>query len=397
MKFKRFVLTAVLAAVCSFIGFAQNQDGLWIFTKSHPFVRNGMVEGDSIELSRAVSYLPAQTYIQFDLTMENAGTKAPLQYEVEVLDGGEWIGGHSFRTVTSTVRHPSTFLLVYRLANEVKDSLKVRCRVSSPLATDGSLLSATEPENSVTLKTRGYVGAKLVPLGPGDGFPEKHILLIGNSFTYYHGEPFMLQELAFSQGWILHVNASLKGGMTFRQHCGLEMTQMQCDLPVAYDFAVIQGQSQEPGQFAAAPDSLADVCKAFCELCERVRKNRPDCKVYIESTWAYPAVDNGGFASLEEFDSRLEEGSAMIAKAASCDCSLVGAAFRRSRAEYPWINLLDKDNKHQSAAGSYLKACVTWLTISGRTRFDGSVPSCGLSPEVAAALLQVAEDVAAEL
>ena len=408
MKYRRFWLTAVLAAVCSLSGIAQNADGLWIFTKSHPFVRTGMVEGDTIELSRPVTYLPADSYIQFDLTMENAGEKAPLHYMVEVLDGGEWVcdssfvykdalSDYSFRTVSSSVRHPSTFLMVYRLSNDVRDSLKVRCRVCSPYATDGSLLAADEPENSVTLKSRGYVGAKLVPLGAGENYPEKRILLIGNSFTYYHGEPFMLQEIAFSQGWILQVNASLKGGQTFRQHCGLEMTGWQCDLPRGYDFAVVQGQSQEPGQFAAAPDSLADVCKAFCELCGRIRATHPSCKVYVESTWAYPAVDNGGFASLEEFDRCLEEGTALIADAAKCDRTLVGAAFRRARAEVPEIDLLDKDSKHQSAAGSYLKACVTWLTISGRDRFEGSVPSCGLDPGNAEALRRIAEETVGSL
>ena len=405
MKHWRFWLTALIFAVCSLGASAQDRDGLWIFTKNHPFVRSGMVEGDAIELSRPVTTLAADTYVQFNLSLENSGTKAPLHYKVEFLDGGEWVSDpdfvyqdglsdYSFRTVSSTVRHPSTFLIVYKLAHEVRDTLKVRCRVCSPYATDGSMLNADEPENTVTLKGRGYVGAYLNPLGPGKGFPEKRILLIGNSFTYYFGEPFMLQEIAFSQGCILQVNASLKGGQTYRQHCGLEMTQAQCELPRGYEFAIIQGQSQEPGQFAAAPDSLADVGKAFCELCSRIRENQPGCRVFVESTWAYPAVNNGGFASLEEFDQRLEEGTAMLCEAASCERTLVGRAFKRARELAPGINLLANDNKHQSAAGSYLKACVTWLTISGRTRFEGAVPSCGLSEEDAAALRKVADEVA---
>lgn len=404
MKSLRFWLAALVAVACSLGAHAQERDGLWIFSKNHPFVRSGMVEGDAIELSRPVSVLAANTYVQFDLSLENSGTKAPLHYKVEVYDGGEWVSDpdfvyqdglseYSFRTVSSTVRHPSTFLMVYRLAHEVRDSLKVRCRVCSPYATDGSILSADEAENTVTLKSRGYVGAYLNPLGPGENYPEKCILLIGNSFTYYFGEPFMLQEIAFSQGCRLQVNASLKGGQTYRQHCGLEMTQAQCELARGYDFAIIQGQSQEPGKFAAAPDSLADVCAAFCELADMIRKNQPGCRVFVESTWAYPAVDNGGFASLEEFDQRLEEGTLMISEAAGCERTLVGRAFKRARAEAPGIKLLSNDEKHQSAAGSYLKACVTWLTISGRTRFVGVVPSCGLSEEDAAALRRVAEEV----
>jgi len=405
----RYMLTAVLAAVCFFSSVAQNRNGLWFLSKQRPIEQTGMVEGDAFTFATPVSStLPAGSYVQFCVSLENAGEKAPLHYKVEFYDGGEWVSDpsfiyedglsdYSFRTVSSSVKHPSVFTVVYKLKGEVRDTLKARCRVCSPFAANGSLLSKDEPENKAGLKVRKSVGAKLIPLGAGEGFPEKRILLIGNSFTYYFGEAFMLQEIAFSQGWILQLNASLKGGMTFRQHCGLEMTRMQCDMPVAYDFAILQGQSQEPAQFAAAPDSLVDVKKAFCELSGLIRKTHPSCRIYAENTWAYPALENGGFASLEEFDRKLEEGTAMLAEAASCDRNLVGVAFRRARAEVPHIPLLDSDDKHQSIHGSYLKACLTWLTISGRTRFTGPVPSCGLRPEDAAALQKVAEEVVAEL
>ena len=397
MKAIRFTLAAVIAAFFSLTCLAGKYDP-----------RSGMVEGDSWEFSVSVQTLPAGSYIQFGVNMENLGKKAPLHYLVEFFDGGEWVtdpsfvyedglSSYSFRTVSSTFRHPSSFMALYKLTAEVKDSLKVRCRVCSPFAADGSMLSADEPENRVELKKGSYVGWRLKPLGRADGFAEKRILLIGNSFTYFFGEPFMLQEIAFSQGVLLQVNASLKGGQTYRQHCGLDMTVAQCELPRSYDYAIIQGQSQEPGRYAAAPDSLKDVRDAFCKLCTMIRSAHPDCRVFVERTWAYPAVDNGGFASLEEFDRCLDLGSSMLAEAAACERTLVGAAFTRARAELPDILLLDYDDKHQSPAGSYLKACLTWLTLSGRTRFDGSVPTCGLRQEDAAALRKVAEEVAGDV
>ena len=390
------MLASSLAALLALPGLAKVQG-----------TRTGMVQGDAFVFSTAISSLPAGYCIQFGVNLENLGKKAPLHYIVEFFDGGQWVSDpafvyedglseYSFRTVSSAVKHPSTFMAVYRLQSGVKDSLRVRCRVCSPFAADGSLLSADEPENKVALKKKNYVAWKLQPLGPGEGFPAKHILLIGNSFTYFFGEPFMLQEIAFSQGMILQVNASLKGGQTYRQHCGLEMTQAQCELPRNYDFAIIQGQSQEPAKFAAAPDSLKDVSRAFCELCARIRANHPDCRIFAERTWAYPALENGGFASLEEFDSLLDMGSKMLADAAGVERTLVGNAFTKARAEAPEILLLDYDDKHQSRYGSYLKACVTWLTISRRNCFEGRVPSCGLPEKDTAALRKVAEEVAAE-
>lgn len=407
MRVLRFLQTAVLAAVCSFISLAQApQDGLWYLSKAQAVVHQGMVEGDAFTFAAPLSStLPAGSYIQFCVSLENAGEMAPLHYKVEFFDGGEWVSDpsfvyqdglsdYSFRTVSASVKHPSTFTAVYKLKSEVSDSLRARCRVCSPYATNGSLLSKEEKGNTVALKNRHYVAAKLVPLGSGEGFPQKRILLTGNSFTYYFGEAFMLQEIAFAQGWILQLNASLKGGMSFRQHCGLEMTQAQCELPCDYDFAILQGQSQEPGKYAAAPDSLADVRSAFCELCGRIRSSHPSCRVFAERTWAYPASDNGGFASMEEFDEMLSKGTSMIAEAAGCEINPVGEAFARARSDVPSINLLHKDQKHQSLAGSYLKACISWLTISGRTRFEGTVPSCGLSSDDAAALRAIAEKVA---
>lgn len=394
MKHSRILLAAALALLTTLSAGASKPDS-----------RTGMVEGDAWVFSTPVSTLPAGTCIQFGVNLENAGTKAPLHYKVEFEDGGQWVSDpafvyedglseYSFRTVSSTFRHPSTFMAVYRLANEVSDTLRVRCRVCSPFATDGSLLSADEPENVVSVKGKHYVGSVLKPLGPGKDYPEECVLLVGNSFTYFFGEPFMLQEIAFSQGTILQVNASLKGGQTFRQHCGLEMTIAQCELERPYRFAFLQGQSQEPAKYAAAPDSLADVCKAFCELSAMVKEAHPDCRVFAERTWAYPALENGGFASLEEFDSMLDKGAAMLAAAAGAEVSYVGRAFAASTKANPDLLVLDHDYKHQSLAGSYLKACVTWLTISGKTRFEGPVPNCGLIPADAAALRKTAESLA---
>ena len=84
----------------------------------------------------------------------------------------------------------------------------------------------------------------------------------------------------------------------------------------------------------------------------------------------------------------------MLAEAAGAEISPVGAAFAKAAEETPDILVLDHDYKHQSRYGAYLKACSTWLTISGKTRFEGPVPSCGLPADVAAALRKVAENAA---
>ena len=157
-----------------------------------------------------------------------------------------------------------------------------------------------------------------------------------------------------------------------------------------YDYAIIQGQSQEPARWAADRKTNADVKAAFGELCDKIRLCSPDCKIYIEKTWSYPGADNGGFATEDKFFNLLEKGSKKLARGAKTSRTLVGDAFRMARRECPSIDILDKDSKHQALAGSYLKACVTYLTFSGKP-FEGEVPSCGLPDEEAAALRDIAE------
>lgn len=392
-----FIVIALLAACQAAFGQGAREDGLWMFSKSANVDRQGMVEGDAFVFSRPVGTLPKGSWVEFGVSVENAGDKAPLHYMVEFFDGGQWVSDpelisndglsdFSFITVSSADRHPSVYLATYRLRAQVRDTLKVRCRVCSSYAVDRSQLDASAPDNMVGIKKKSYVGAYLQPLGRRCPCHTKEVLLVGNSFTYYHGVPFMLEEIAFSQGWRLNMGVSLKGGQSYRQHCGLQLTQYTCTSS-RYDYAFIQGQSQEPAQFAADPEGKRDVRDAYVQLCGVIREVSPRARIYVENTWGYPGVSNGGFASLEEFDRLLDEGTTQLAAAAGTYKSLVGQAFAAARNDF---QLLAKDDKHQSAVGSYLKACVMYVTISGR-RFHGSVPSCGLPEEDAAKLRKIAE------
>lgn len=366
--------------------------GLWWIDKEHEVTFTGLTGWSTMTFSLPLKEkLPAGSYVQFSVCLENKGTKAPQDYIVEINEDDVWRSeaGCTFETVDSKVRHPSTFLHIFKLQKAVSDTLFVRCRVNSPLTTGGERLQRVEPENSVALKCRGYVGARLISLGGALPAEEKNLLLIGNSFTYYFGEPIILQEIAFSQGLKLNITASLKGGQTFRQHCGLRMTSSSIKNG-SYDYAILQGQSQEPARWAADRKANADVKVAFGELCDKIRLCSPDCKIFIENTWSYPGADNGGFATEDKFFKLLEKGTLKLSRSAKTSRTLVGDAFRMARRECPGIEILDKDSKHQALAGSYLKACVTYLTLSGKP-FEGEVPSCGLPDEEAAALRDIAE------
>ncbi|MBR4826765.1 MAG: hypothetical protein IKZ91_02640, partial [Bacteroidales bacterium] len=291
---------------------AQLIPGLWFLDAPKEY--RGLTEGSAITFSVPVDKLAAGTYVQFGVTLENGGPQAPRHYIVEAQEGAEWVrvgepftdgrSDYSFVAAKSEDLHPSTYLTVFPLRKPVRDSLRVRCRVCSQYATDGSTLSAAADGNTVHLMARCYVAGRLNPLGRHLPVAHKSVLLIGNSFTYFYGVPFMLQEIAWSQGMWLNISTSLKGGQTLRQHCGLELSLRACSSH-PYDFAFIQGQSQEPAQYASDLVGGRDVKAALCQLCDNIRGVSPDCSIYVEQTWAYPAGDCGGFGSLERFDGLL--------------------------------------------------------------------------------------------
>ena len=365
--------------------------GRWLIEKKHPVTFKGLTDFCEIEFSVPVDSLPAGSFVQFGVSLENTGPKAPKKYVVKIFDGSNWRSEDdcTFVTVDSEVRHPSVFHHIFTLQSPVTDTLRVRCIVNNPMATDGSRLSPNSPDNKTALKSSSYVGAVLRPLGESAPTEVKSILLIGNSFTYYFGEPFILQELAFSQGLQLDMHSSLKGGQTFRQHCGLEMTGLQIASGPS-DYVIIQGQSQEPAQWAQAPCKQKDVKKSFLDLCAKIRSASPDARIFVENTWSYPAVDNGGFASEEQFLKYLHKGSVRLAKAAHAEYTPVGQAFKAAREAYPELDILAGDSKHPGLAGAYLKACVTLLTLTGRP-FSADAPACGLPEQDAAALRAIAE------
>lgn len=222
------------------------------------------------------------------------------------------------------------------------------------------------------------------------------VLCIGNSFTYVYESHQKLAEIAQSQGHYIDMTAAYVGGYTFYRH----LTDIKTIIAIEqftnpYDCVFLQNQSQVNALYAQNPRQHKLQKQDAVELAARVRQYSPDARMWIESTWSYPAFNCGGFSTEVEFNRLLSKGSAMLAKAAHTSVSPIGMAFRISREERPDINLFSEDQKHQSALGSYLKSCVNYLLIFGGT-FNENATNCGLDPDICAYLRNVAERVVEE-
>ena len=222
---------------------------------------------------------------------------------------------------------------------------------------------------------------------PEGGYDGRRVLLIGNSFTYFHDCDSMLLQISRSQGLNLCLGEFLKGGQTFGQHLNLPKTS-EAIAAGSYAYAFIQDYSNNAALYVR--DKRKDVLANTLELKRRILQASPDCQIILERTWSYEGSESGGFGTAANLDRYIDKGAAQLARKADAWLSPIGVGFNTVRAERPDIDLFDPDLKHQSAAGSYLKCCINYLVLTGKP-FRGEVATCGLAPETAAYLRSVAE------
>jgi len=222
---------------------------------------------------------------------------------------------------------------------------------------------------------------------PVGGYDGTRLLLIGNSFTYFHDCDSMLLQIARSQDMDIRLGEFLKGGQTFGQHLNLPRTS-EAIAAGQYHFAFIQDMSINAALYSR--DGRKDVLANTVELKRRILQASPDCQIILERTWSFEGGDAGGFGDTATLDRHIAAGTARIARKADLWLSPIGVGFNTVRDERPDINLFEPDAKHQSAMGSYLKCCINYLVLTGKP-FTGDVATCGVDPEIAAYLRTVAE------
>ena len=335
----------------------------------------------------------AGKYVDFNATF-SIEDGAPMDWSLEIKDGDTWSEGRRFRchgpafggNYIYTSAH-----YTFKLKNAPKDGTAiVRLR-----ALEGDVRPVREGkknEATVMFIPVTYLGVKISDFGSAAPKDTTKVLCLGNSFTYFHGSPVMLKELAWKEGHYLDISASLKGGWTMAKHLALPMTD---DLVAegGYDYVLLQDQSQAPAKVGKDRKEHAQLVKDMAAMADKVRSASPGCKAMVECTWAYPAKDGGGFGSYEAFYAYAKKGAKIMAKAVGKSrISPIADAFDLVRKERPDINLYHTDNYHQSDEGSYLKSCVNYLMLFGEP-FGDSPADCLIDKDVAKYLRKAAERV----
>ena len=335
----------------------------------------------------------AGEYIDFNATF-SIEDGAPMNWVLEIKDGGVWKEGRRYRCHGPSFGGNHVYASVYHtfsIKNVASDG-KVQIRLRALEGETRPIGEGKSGDAAVMFIPATYLGVKISDFSHVCPKDTTKVLCIGNSFTYFHGSPVMLKELAWNEGHCIDISASLKGGWTMAKHMELPMTN-EIVAEGGYDYVLLQDQSQAPAKVGKDKKEHAQLVKDMAAMADKVRETSPKCKPVVECTWAYPGKENGGFESYEAFYAYAKKGAKIMAKAVGkSKISPIADAFDIVRNERPDINLYHTDSYHQSKEGSYLKSCVNYLMLFG-TPFGENPADCLLDKDVAAYLRSVAERV----
>lgn len=180
--------------------------------------------------------------------------------------------------------------------------------------------------------------------------PATRILFVGNSLTFYRtGLKTQIPLLAASAAPPLNIETeeSVAGGATLERHWD-DLSTPDKIASGDYDIVVLQGGIPE--------SDVATFKENARNLVEATRQSGAEPILYM--AWPY---ERQGWITMEE----IARAHAVIAAELDVPVAPVGLAFERASSERPELQLLGKDNEHQSTPGAHLVAYVIYLTMFG--------------------------------
>lgn len=232
------------------------------------------------------------------------------------------------------------------------------------------LLASLCPTPALTLTLGGVVLVSILAPAQVAGQETRDtvdVFFLGNSYVYYNNLADQLAELseALSAGPVLRTGHHLHGGFSLRRHLedghlpgALEGTAPDGD---AWDVVVVQEHSRLGVPYAdEASGTIGDPApfeEAAAEAVDMVEGLGSEAVLYM--TWAKQAFPGQG----EKLASAYES----VAAQNHVDVAPAGRAWMRVREERPDIRMFHPDGSHPSPAGTYLNACVFYVTLTGRS------------------------------
>jgi hypothetical protein len=193
----------------------------------------------------------------------------------------------------------------------------------------------------------------------------KHILFVGNSYTFYNGMAFMTEKIAASLGDNLIAQTQTIGGTSLEEHASNASTTSRIQQG-GWDYVVLQDNSTRP----ALDDAYValHVYPFATQLSNMARQYSPCTDVFFYQTWGRKNGDSTNCPTLpavctyEGMDDRLQLRYAQMATDNAAAVSPAAAVRRQLRLLYPSMELYISDESHPTLVGSYVSS-VTFNTV----------------------------------
>jgi len=168
------------------------------------------------------------------------------------------------------------------------------------------------------------------------------VLMIGNSLTYTNDLPGLLQQLSAGEYKPIVIDSVTSPMVSLRFHWNFTRARRTI-ANGHWDYVILQDFSRLP---ATNPERSI---KYFSLFDEEIR--RSGAKTILFENWTRKAYQDDYAPLLATYGKIREQTGAKIAP--------IGEVWHKFRAEHPEIALL-KDDRHPTAAGTYLAACVLY-------------------------------------
>ena len=217
-----------------------------------------------------------------------------------------------------------------------------------------------------------------------------HILFIGNSYTYVNDLPGMFTHLACSGGYKVVTGMSATGGWRLADHASSSQS-LDSITQQKWDIVVLQEQSEIPAIDFDRTNMMYPAARA---LVAEIRGTGAQPLLFL--TWGHrDGLPDSGMATYQAMQAQLDIGYQGIAQELGGTLVPVGDVWYQAQTMVPPIDLWQSDGSHPNAAGTYLAACVFYMTLFQHSP-QGLAYRDGLSQATAQALQTIAEGSASK-
>lgn len=201
------------------------------------------------------------------------------------------------------------------------------------------------------------------PLGTADNSAIK-ILFIGNSMTYYNGQPHLFWYMANAAGKKVYVDQATIPGAQLYHHIESDFTMNKIRAQ-KWDYVILQEAIFE----LAFYDYQTEICAIIQVMKEKILEKNPQTKIIYFLPWSSRSGVQSSlrFYPYSDFQKLLRDGAVAVAKRMDLIVAPVGWAWYNAFQEKPELILFDRDGSHPAPEGSYLGAGVYYVTIFQET------------------------------